>query len=77
MKSDRRNICIHKGLLPADYEKPRPSTGSTRRSTTCGKAAKDWPQLNFVIYHRRLRPFLDPADESLAQFESTGPHATG
>jgi len=24
-----------------------------------GKAAKDWPQMNFVIYHSALRPFLD------------------
>ena len=28
------------------------------------KAAKDWPRLNFVIYHSALRPCLeDPADE--------------
>jgi predicted TIM-barrel fold metal-dependent hydrolase len=36
------------------------------------KAAKDWPGLNFVIYHGALRPFLeDPAIE-LAEFEKTG-----
>jgi predicted TIM-barrel fold metal-dependent hydrolase len=38
-----------------------------------GKAAKDWPQLNFIIYHGAYR-FAgggDPAD-ALAQFEQTG-----
>jgi len=36
------------------------------------KAAKDWPQLNFIMYHGALRPFLeDPATE-LALFEKTG-----
>jgi len=29
-----------------------------RPSTTC-KAAKDWPDLNFIIYHSALRPFFD------------------
>jgi predicted TIM-barrel fold metal-dependent hydrolase len=36
------------------------------------KAAKDWPGLNFIMYHGALRPFLeDPATE-LALFEKTG-----
>jgi uncharacterized protein len=36
------------------------------------KAAKDWPQLNFVIYHAALRPFLEAPDADLAEFERTG-----
>jgi predicted TIM-barrel fold metal-dependent hydrolase len=36
------------------------------------KAARDWPGLNFIMYHGALRPFLeDPATE-LALFEKTG-----
>ena len=37
-----------------------------------GKAAKDWPQINFVIYHSALRPFLELPDQALAEFEQTG-----
>ncbi len=70
-KSDRRIVCVHKGLLPADYET---STKHWRHAMVddVGKAAKDWPQLTFVIYHAGLKPFLTEPDESLAQFEKTG-----
>jgi hypothetical protein len=70
-KSDKRIVCVHKGLLPADYET---STKHWRYAMVddVGKAAKDWPQLTFVIYHSGLKPFLTPPDESLAQFEKTG-----
>jgi predicted TIM-barrel fold metal-dependent hydrolase len=37
-----------------------------------GQAAKDWPQINFVIYHAALRPFLETPDAALAEFDQTG-----
>ena len=37
-----------------------------------GKAAKDWPQMTFVIYHSALRPFLELPDQAWAEFEQTG-----
>jgi predicted TIM-barrel fold metal-dependent hydrolase len=37
-----------------------------------GPAAKDWPQIEFVIYHAGLRPYLDPPDLELAEFERSG-----
>ena len=37
-----------------------------------GKAARDWPQINFVIYHSAMRPFIELPDRELAQFEATG-----
>jgi predicted TIM-barrel fold metal-dependent hydrolase len=37
-----------------------------------GKAARDWPQINFIIYHSAMRPFLELPDQALAEFESTG-----
>ena len=37
-----------------------------------GKAAKDWPKINFVIYHAALRPFLEKPDDALAGFEKSG-----
>jgi hypothetical protein len=71
VKSGKRIVCVHKGLLPADYET---STKHWRYAMVddVGKAAKDWPQLTFVIYHSGLKPFLTPPDESLAQFEQSG-----
>jgi hypothetical protein len=41
------------------------------------KAAKDWPQLNFVIYHSAMRPFIEDPSDELAEFERTGPHSLG
>lgn len=71
VKSGVRTICIHKGLLPADYES---SVEHWRHAKVddVGQAAKDWPQLTFVIYHSGLKPFMTSPDESLAQFDRSG-----
>ena len=37
-----------------------------------GKAAKDWPEMNFIIYHACLRPAFELPDQALAEFEATG-----
>src|SRR6266853_1869307 len=37
-----------------------------------GKAAKDWPQMNIVVYHAALRPFLELPDQAWAEFEASG-----
>ena len=76
-KSGINTICIHKGLLPADYEKSWPDVVEVRHRRDVGKAAKDWPQLNFVIYHGALRPFLESPDGVLAEFEQDRPHPLG
>jgi predicted TIM-barrel fold metal-dependent hydrolase len=70
-KSGIRIVCVHKGLVPPDYEKTFPNW-QFARADDVGKAARDWPQLTFVIYHSALKPFLTTPDESLAQFEDTG-----
>ena len=71
VKSGVRTLCIHKGLLPADYESSFEHWRYARVDDV-GKAAKDWPQIQFVIYHAGLKPFMTSPDESLAQFEATG-----
>ena len=72
MKSSSHNVCIHKGLLPLDYETSWAGVWQYATVDDLPKAAKDWPGLNFVMYHGALRPFLeDPATE-LALFEKTG-----
>jgi hypothetical protein len=49
------NICVHKGL--ATNAEPRPELG---HPSDIPKAATDWPNLNFVIYHSCIKPaFFD------------------
>jgi len=67
------NICIHKGLLPKDYETSIPG-GAWRYATVddLPKAAKDWPQINFIMYHAALRMFQEDPSAELEAFERTG-----
>jgi hypothetical protein len=53
------NICIHKGFSPAPLDTPEMGN-----PTDVPKAARDWPQFNFIIYHAcfgGMTPFLWPA----------------
>ena len=45
------NICVHKGLTPDPT--PDPKLG---HPSDVPKAAKDWPHLNFIIYHSCIQP---------------------
>ena len=45
------NICVHKGLSPEST--PDPKLG---HPSDVPKAAKDWPHLNFIIYHSCIQP---------------------
>src|SRR5437867_4896873 len=45
-----KNICVHKGLAPGP---PDPERGHPRDMP---KAAKDWPNLNFITYHACIQP---------------------
>jgi predicted TIM-barrel fold metal-dependent hydrolase len=68
----RKIICIHKGLLPKDYEQSWPGVWQHATVDDVPKAAKDNPDFTFIMYHGALRPFLeDPAFE-LDLFEKTG-----
>src|ERR1700736_4700331 len=72
VKAGINTICIHKGLLPRDYEKSAANAWHYATVEDLGKAAKDWPQMNFGIYHAALRQFLESPDDDLAEFEKTG-----
>jgi hypothetical protein len=49
------NICVHKGL--STNAEPLPELG---HPADIPKAARDWPDLNFVIYHSCIKPaFFD------------------
>jgi uncharacterized protein len=72
VKSGINTICIHKGLLPPDYEKSYAGVWEYATAADIGKAAKDWPQMNFVIYHSALRPAFELPDQAWTEFEQTG-----
>ncbi|MDB6002067.1 MAG: hypothetical protein JWP52_3766 [Rhizobacter sp.] len=49
------NICVHKGL--STNAEPLPELG---HPSDIPKAARDWPHLNFIIYHSCIKPaFFD------------------
>jgi len=68
-----KNVCVHKGLFPPSVEAQFPHLVGYCSVADVGKAAKDWPQLNFVIYHSAYRwaGGGTPA-QGAAQWERTG-----
>ncbi|MGD9881205.1 MAG: amidohydrolase family protein [Reyranella sp.] len=72
VKAGITTICIHKGLLPPDYEKSYAGVWEYATAADIGKAAKDWPQMNFVMYHACLRPAFERPDQAWSEFEQTG-----
>jgi uncharacterized protein len=69
------NVCIHKGLFPPSIEQKFPHLLGYCNVADVGKAAKDWPQLNFVIYHSAYRWIAGPggtAENAWAQLQRTG-----
>jgi predicted TIM-barrel fold metal-dependent hydrolase len=72
VKAGIRTLCIHKGLMPRDYEQSWSGVWKYNTPWDIAKAAKDWPQLNFVFYHGCLRAFQELPDQVLADFEKTG-----
>jgi predicted TIM-barrel fold metal-dependent hydrolase len=72
VKAGITTICIHKGLLPPDYEKSFAGVWEYATVADLGKAAKDWPQMKFVMYHAALRPAFELPDQAWAEFEKTG-----
>lgn len=69
-KSGIRNVCIHKGLFPETITQRFPHLREHADVRDVGKAAKDWPQLNFIIYHAAYRG--GGAGPIWQQFERTG-----
>jgi predicted TIM-barrel fold metal-dependent hydrolase len=73
LKAGYDKVCIHKGLFPPSVEKQFPHLLAHSDVRDVGKAAKDWPQINFVIYHSAYRfPGGGTVQEAWAQLEQTG-----
>jgi uncharacterized protein len=67
-----RNVCVHKGLFSPSVEKQFPSLRGYADVADVGQAAKDWPELNFIIYHSAYRHVGGDPAVALAEFERTG-----
>lgn len=63
-------VCVHKGLWGRGSDARLPHMTQHAAVGDVAQAAKDWPQLNFNIYHAGYR--LDDPDWALGEFESTG-----
>jgi predicted TIM-barrel fold metal-dependent hydrolase len=72
VKAGITTICIHKGLLPPDYERSYAGVWEYATAVDIGKAAKDWPQMSFVMYHACLRPAFEQPDQAWSEFEKSG-----
>ena len=71
-KAGIKNICIHKGLFPKLAQERLPHLAAFASVADVGKAAKDWPQLNFAIYHSGFRHVGGPPTDSMNEWEQTG-----
>jgi predicted TIM-barrel fold metal-dependent hydrolase len=71
-KAGVKNVCIHKGLFPRALEASLPQLAVHASVDDVGKAARDWPQLNFAIYHSAYRHLGGPPAEALNEWETKG-----
>jgi len=73
VKAGLRNVRIHKGLFPPSVEKQFPQLLAYSDVRDVAKAAKDWPQLNFIIYHGGYRwAGGGRIEDAWAQLQETG-----
>jgi predicted TIM-barrel fold metal-dependent hydrolase len=73
LKAGLVNVCVHKGLFPPSVEAQFPHLLAHSNVDDVGRAARDWPQLNFIIYHSAYRFAAGgKVEDAWAQFEKTG-----
>ena len=72
VRAGLRNVCIHKGLFPPSLDSRFPNLRNFVDVSDVAKAAKDWPQLNFIIYHGGYRHVGGDPAVAMAEFDQTG-----
>lgn len=72
LKHGKTQFACHKGLMPADYETSWADKWQYNTVWDVEKVAKDFPDMNFIIYHSGMRPFLEDPSEFLEEFERSG-----
>lgn len=71
-KPSLANVCVHKGLYPPSVTQQYPHLLPYAKVDDVAKAAKDWPQLNFIIYHSGFRYTGGTWDIGWEQFRQSG-----
>ena len=71
-KPSLANVCVHKGLFPPSTTQQFPHLLRYADVRDVGKAAKDFPELNFIIYHSGFRFTGGAQKTGWDQFEQTG-----
>jgi predicted TIM-barrel fold metal-dependent hydrolase len=71
-KTAIKNVCIHKGLFAPAVGEKFPRLLPYADVSDIGKAAKDWPNLNFLVYHSAYRWVGGDPAQAMAEFEQTG-----
>ena len=73
VKAGLVNVCIHKGLFPPSVAERFPHLTRHCDVSDVARAAKDWPQLNFIVYHGGYRyAGGGRAEDAWSQFERSG-----
>ena len=72
VKAGLVNVCVHKGLFPPRTAEQYPNLLPYADVRDIGKAARDWPQLNFVVYHSAFRFTGGAYKLGIEQFDRTG-----
>ncbi len=73
LRAGLRNVCVHKGLFPPSLAQEFPHLLPYCDVRDVVQAAKDWPQLNFIIYHGGYRHAGGGrAEDAWSEFERTG-----
>jgi len=67
-----KNVCIHKGLFSPAVARQFPHLLAYADVRDVGQAARDWPGLNFVIYHSAYRHVGGSPAEAMAEWDQTG-----
>ena len=72
VRAGLKNVCIHKGLFSPAVEARFPHLAPFTDVRDVAKAAKDWPQLNFIIYHGAYRHVGGDPAVAMEEFNRTG-----
>jgi predicted TIM-barrel fold metal-dependent hydrolase len=71
-KAGVKNVCIHKGLFAPALEQKYPHLRPYVDVSDVGRPAKDFPQLNFVVYHAGFRYVGGFPVGGMEEFDQTG-----
>jgi predicted TIM-barrel fold metal-dependent hydrolase len=73
-KAGIKTVCVHKGLMPPGFDQRFPHLLPYFKVDDVGKAARDFPGLDFVIYHSAYRAIggRGGANDMWSTFERTG-----